>query len=221
MAIERTCLMASHEPSQTPPHRHTHTHAMQCNQYCNFSVTYCVCVLLKASHDGSRRPGAWRVRWTLVCMCFNCSLVSRRLSIMCHPAVATLSLMSQRLFVSIAASSLFYKQLLNCETEKICDNKHSERKTSTSTITNTNIVISMMRQPPVTSQHPAPNTSTLDCNHVNVLLLLLLLHKRQDKVPAQHENGKEKSMLAMVAVQAMKNFPLRTCMSMRVCDTTH
>lgn len=56
-----------------------------------------------------------------------------------HPSVATRSLKAQRLFISIAISSLFYKQFLNCAGEregeserqgererKICDDKHGK-----------------------------------------------------------------------------------------------
>lgn len=45
MSIERTCLSASHRRHK---HKHKHTHTY-CNQYCNFSVTYCIRILSEAS----------------------------------------------------------------------------------------------------------------------------------------------------------------------------
>lgn len=124
------------QPSQT------HTYH---NQYCNFNVTYCVCVLLKASHDARAY-----VLSTYRSMCFNCSRLGAAVDNMPSARRSTVAYVSTVIRLNCGFVVIFFffflvKQLSNCEREKICDNKHRvNAKTNTATPT------------------------TLDCNHVNV-----------------------------------------------------
>lgn len=101
------------QPSQT------HTYH---NQYCNFNVTYCVCVLLKASHDAR----ACLLPTVVRSVCFNCSRLGAAVDNVPSARRCTVAYVSTviRLNCGFVVFFFFLETTFKLRAKKIRDNKH-------------------------------------------------------------------------------------------------